>query len=165
MLAQFGPMIAKALTLPGNHGPRLDKDQSIPPPRPAACDPRPEYTVPGINSWAFGCSLIHSELMAESQDLGLQGDPRSKRREEYPQEEADHVEAPKMRGLISIVQRWYTECRSSRIATVSSFRERQVTRFRGLREPVCTIVWCKRLLCKRLLHRLMDCRNDMINVS
>jgi hypothetical protein len=32
------------------------------------------------------CPLIHSELMAESQDLGLQGDSRSKREEEPGQE-------------------------------------------------------------------------------
>ena len=32
MLAQFGPMIAKTFTLPGNHGSRPDKNQSIPPP-------------------------------------------------------------------------------------------------------------------------------------
>jgi hypothetical protein len=70
-LLNVAHMIAKALTLPGNHSPRLDKNQSIPPPRPAACDPRPEHTVPGINSWALGCSLIHSELMSQRDDLEL----------------------------------------------------------------------------------------------
>jgi hypothetical protein len=45
--------------------------------------------------------------MAKSQDLGLQGDPRSKQREqrgqESSEEETDHTEAPKMNGIMSIV--------------------------------------------------------------
>jgi len=55
MLAQFGPITAKTYTLPGNHGPRLDKNQSIPPPRSTAREPRPENTV-----------LIFTEIEANS---------------------------------------------------------------------------------------------------
>lgn len=77
MLAQFGPMIAKTRTLPGNHGTRLDKGQSILLPQPAACDPRPE-TVPRVNPWALGGSLIHRELMFQRDDLELQREPTPK---------------------------------------------------------------------------------------
>jgi hypothetical protein len=74
--------------------------------------------------------LIHGKLMTESQDLGLQGDPGAKRDEERgrdPEEESDHVEAPKMNGIMPFVPKTacYTEFRTSRIATVSSFREAQ----------------------------------------
>ncbi len=37
---------------------------------PVACDPRPEYTVPEINSWALGCSLVHSELIQAVRIIG-----------------------------------------------------------------------------------------------
>ena len=39
VLAQFGPMLAKTLTLPGNHGSGLDKEQRILPIRPVSCNP------------------------------------------------------------------------------------------------------------------------------
>jgi hypothetical protein len=77
LLTQFGPVIAKTLTLPGNHRPCLDKKQSIPPPRPAAREPRPENTVSRANLRAFGCSLIHSKLMPQCHNLELQGNPRT----------------------------------------------------------------------------------------
>jgi len=68
-------MIAKALTLSGNHGPGLDKDQGRPPPRPAARNPGPKYTVSVTNAWALGCSLIHRKLMSQCDDLELQREP------------------------------------------------------------------------------------------
>ena len=37
--------------------------------------------------------------------------------------EAEYGEAPKMIGLVANAREWYTEFRSSRIATVSSIRE------------------------------------------
>jgi hypothetical protein len=71
VLTQFNPMIAKTLMLPGNHCSSLDKYQRAPPPRPSTCEPRPEHTIPGTNSWAFDGSLIHIELMSQCDDLEL----------------------------------------------------------------------------------------------
>jgi len=45
--------------------------------------------------------------MPESEVLGLQGEPRAERRKKCPEKEPDHVEAPKMRRVISIVRGWY----------------------------------------------------------
>ncbi len=75
MLTQFGPMIAETFTLPGDHGPCLNKNQSIPPPRPAAREPRPENTVSRVNLLAFCCSLIDSKLMSQCHNLKLKGEP------------------------------------------------------------------------------------------
>ncbi len=71
-------MITKTLTLPGNHGPGLNKDQGISPPPPAAHDPGPEHSVSGANPRALDCALIHSELMSQRDDLKLQRAPRPK---------------------------------------------------------------------------------------
>jgi len=67
----LSPMIAKARTLPNNHRPGLDKNQSITLPRPAALDQRPEHTAPRIKSRTLGCSLIHIKLMSQCDDLEL----------------------------------------------------------------------------------------------
>ena len=77
LLAQFGPMIAKAVTLPGNHGSGLDYDQCISPPRPTAREPGPENTVSCANPWAFGCALIHYDLLSQCQFLELKCEPRA----------------------------------------------------------------------------------------
>ncbi len=62
----------------GNHNPCLDKHQSIPPLRRVTCNPEPEHTVSGINSWVLGSSLIHTELVSLCHDLEFQREPHSK---------------------------------------------------------------------------------------
>ncbi len=65
-------MIAKALTLTGNHSSGLDYNQRISSLRPAAPKPGPLYTVSCTNPWAPACALIDGDLMSQCYILKLQ---------------------------------------------------------------------------------------------
>jgi len=74
---------------------RLHDHQGFTPAGPDPGQPSPENAVRGSDPRALRRSLVDGELMAESQDLGLQGEPRPKRREKGRQEcakkETDHT--------------------------------------------------------------------------
>ena len=82
-------MIADSFTLPGNHCPRLDNNQGIPPSTPTAREPRPKNTVSSDDLRALGRSLIHGKLRSKCHNLELQGKPRADHSSQELQQRVD----------------------------------------------------------------------------
>jgi hypothetical protein len=101
LFAQSSPMITKALTLPGNHGPCLDKDN--PPTGPAAREPRPDNAISRFNPGTLNCSPIDSKLMSQRNDLKLYRQPRAKlARYKCKQRTNDSFQGSKVASAVTI---------------------------------------------------------------
>src|SRR5262245_42366633 len=59
LLAQTPPVVPKTLPLPGEHGPRLDKRQSLLPARPYTREPRPQQAIGASKPRAMNGLFIH----------------------------------------------------------------------------------------------------------
>ena len=70
-------MVAEPAALPGDHGARLDEDENVPPASPATGQPRPEKAIGDRDVRSRLAALIHGELVAQCEDLKLQGGSRS----------------------------------------------------------------------------------------
>jgi len=69
-----------------NDGDRLDEDQGIPPAKPGPGQPRPEQSIGDLGAGPGRAPLVDGELVAQREDLELEGGARSEasaeRREE-----------------------------------------------------------------------------------
>ncbi len=70
-------MIAEPAALPGDHGARPDEDENVPPASPGPGQPRPEQSISDPGAGPGRAPLVYGELVAQSEDLELEGGPRS----------------------------------------------------------------------------------------
>ncbi len=70
-------MVAEPAALPGDHCARLDEDENVPPASPVPGQPRPEKAIGDLDARSRVAALIHGELVAQCEDLELQGGSRS----------------------------------------------------------------------------------------
>ncbi len=70
-------MVAEPAPLPGDDGARLDEDENVPPAGPAPGQPRPQQPIGDLGARSRRASLVDGELVAQREDLELEGGPRS----------------------------------------------------------------------------------------
>jgi hypothetical protein len=68
--------------MPSDDSFRFNDDKGRTPLWPIAMEPNPEESVPRSKFWAIGGTLQDDDLMAQSDDLGLERETRSKAGEE-----------------------------------------------------------------------------------
>ena len=78
------PVEAEALTVPAEHGFRLDEDESLTPFGPELGEPDPHQSIggPKLGSPPRALALEDEELMAEGEHLGLECGPATEQRSE-----------------------------------------------------------------------------------
>jgi hypothetical protein len=70
-------MIAEPAALPGDHGARPDEDENVPPASPGPGQPRPEQSIGDPGAGPGRAPLVDGELVAQREDLELEGGARS----------------------------------------------------------------------------------------
>jgi len=70
-------VVTKPAALPGDDGARPDKDQGIPPASPSLGQPRPEEAIGDLGAGPGRAPLADGELVAQREDLDLEGGSRS----------------------------------------------------------------------------------------
>ncbi len=75
-MGEASPMLAESPPLPGDDGAGLDEDQDVPPAGPGPGQPRPQESIGDLGASSPRAPLVDGELVAQREDLELEGDSR-----------------------------------------------------------------------------------------
>jgi hypothetical protein len=99
---EASPVVAESAPLPGDDGAGLHEDEDTSPAGPGSGEPGPEEAVGDVDPGSSVAALVDGELVAQGEDLELEGDPRA----EAGSEGGEQGEEDSLHGRAQATRPW-----------------------------------------------------------